>query len=141
VKKPTARRPTPPKTSPAAAGNNNQQPSGNVTRVQTQQWAGPLPPPAILDQFNNVVENGAERIVSAWEGETKHRQTLEERDLNWSIFEAIFGKILAAVFIAGLFGLVIYCASIGAIWLAAFFGGIGIASVVGAFVQTNRTKK
>jgi uncharacterized membrane protein len=105
------------------------------------QWAGPLPPPAILSQFNQVVENGAERIVSAWEAETRHRHKLEERDLNWSIFEGIFGKVLAALFIGSVLGLVVYCASIGAIWLAGIFGTLGIASVVGAFIQTNRTRK
>lgn len=110
-------------------------------RVQTQQWAGPLPPPAILDQFNHVVANGAERIVSAWEGETRHRQKQESRDLIWAIFEGILGKVLAFLFIVMLFGLVLYAASIGALWLSAFFGAIGVGGVVGAFIQTNRNSK
>lgn len=36
--------------------------------------------------------------------------------------------------------MVVFCASIGAEWLAGIFGTIGIASVVAAFVQTNRGK-
>lgn len=140
MKKPPARRPTPPKTNQSAAGQSGQQPR-QIERIQTQQWAGPLPPPAILDQFNDVVENGAERIVAAWEGETKHRHKLEERDLNWSIFDSVLGKVCALLFVAGVFALVAYAASIGALWLAAFFGTLGIGSVVGAFVQNNRDKK
>ncbi|WP_390888754.1 DUF2335 domain-containing protein [Devosia neptuniae] len=85
MRKPTARRPTPPKRPPP-----DQQevvhPSGKITHVETQ-WAGPLPPPAILDGFNHVAENGAERIFKQWETESEHRRMMERRDFTWSVAE------------------------------------------------------
>ena len=39
----------------------------------TQQWQGPLPPPAALEQFDRIVPNGAERIFAMVEQEQAHR--------------------------------------------------------------------
>lgn len=45
-----------------------------MTQVtQTQQWTGPLPPPAALEQFNGIIPNGAERIMRMVEEEQAHR--------------------------------------------------------------------
>jgi uncharacterized membrane protein len=41
--------------------------------AQTQQWSGPLPPPGALQQFNEIIPNGAERIMSMVEQEQAHR--------------------------------------------------------------------
>lgn len=97
-----------------------------------------MPPPAALEQFNAVVENGAERIFAAWEKETEHRHNLEKSDLRWSIFEGVFGKALAFIFVIAALALAAYCAAIGATWLSALFGGGVITAVVWAFVKTNR---
>jgi uncharacterized membrane protein len=29
-----------------------------------EQWSGPLPPPAVLEKFSQIIPNGAERIVA-----------------------------------------------------------------------------
>ncbi|WP_366513917.1 DUF2335 domain-containing protein [Planktotalea sp.] len=59
--------------------------------MQQQAWSGPLPPPAVLGQFDSVVDNGAERIFRSWESETAHRQSMAQRELTlyWlTIFSA-----------------------------------------------------
>lgn len=113
-----------------------------MTRVESSQaWAGPLPPPAILDQFNAVAENGAERIFQQWEKETAHRHAMERMDLKWSIFEGIFGKTLAFLFVVAAFGLAGYAAFLGATWLSGFLAIGTIAGVVWAFVKANRPRK
>lgn len=139
MKKPRARRPTPPR-------RQIQQPAphpsedGRITHMEAA-WAGPLPPPAILDQFNHVTPNGAERIFQQWESETAHRQAMERTDLKWSIFEAVFGKVLAFLFVIAAFGLAGYAAYLGAEWLSGFLAVGTIAGVVWAFVKANRTRK
>lgn len=40
-------------------------------------WQGPLPPPAVLSAFDEVIPNGAERIVRMAELEQEHRHTVE----------------------------------------------------------------
>lgn len=101
-------------------------------------WAGPLPPPETLDQFSNVVENGAERIVAAWEKETAHRHKLEKWDMAIAGTEMIVSKLAALIFVLAALGVCAYCASIGANWIAAIIGGGVIGSVVWAFVKSMR---
>lgn len=52
MKKPPAKRSAP------SRGEDDERSS---MQVETQ-WFGPLPPPAALDQFGRIVEDGAERI-------------------------------------------------------------------------------
>lgn len=111
-----------------------------MTHVESQAWAGPLPPPAILEQFNHVAENGAERIFRQWETETQHRRDMERTDLHWSIFEGIFGKTLAFLFVIAAFGLAGYAAFLGATWLSGFLAIGTVAAVVYAFIKANRPK-
>lgn len=43
----------------------------------SQQWSGPLPPPAALEHFNAIIPNGAQRIMSMVEQEQAHRIAME----------------------------------------------------------------
>lgn len=78
------------------------------------QWEGPLPPPATLADFNNIVENGAERIVQMAEKEQAHRIRMDEESLDATRRDfgrgQIIGGVLATFSIAGS----IYTAHIGA---------------------------
>ncbi|PRD42089.1 hypothetical protein C5748_18210 [Phyllobacterium phragmitis] len=104
-------------------------------------WSGPLPPPQILEEFNNVVPNGAERIMAAWERETDHRHKMERRELTLVSTDAILGKICAFLFVLGALSACAFAASVGADWVAAIIGGGVIGSVVWAFVRVNRPSK
>jgi uncharacterized membrane protein len=42
-----------------------------------EQYSGPIPPPELLRQYDQIIDNGAERIFSAFELQTRHRQSLE----------------------------------------------------------------
>lgn len=52
-----------------------QQPNGVDSQqgLVSQQWAGPLPPPGALAQFDTIIPNGAERIMAMVEREQQHR--------------------------------------------------------------------
>ena len=49
--------------------------------VVSSQWVGPLPPPSVLSGFNEVIENGAERIFQMAEKEQIHRISYENAEL------------------------------------------------------------
>jgi uncharacterized membrane protein len=53
----------------------------------------------VLADFDEVVENGAERIMAAWESETAHRRELEKGDLKLSAMDSILGKVFALIFV------------------------------------------
>lgn len=85
-----------------------------VRQVQLQQWSGPLPAPADLEKFNQIVPNGAERIVAMAEKEQGHRIKYEKIGLSASIYESRRGQYLGSIIsLVAVLG-AIYAASIGA---------------------------
>jgi uncharacterized membrane protein len=93
-----------------------------------------------LADFDLVVENGAERIMAAWESETAHRRELEKRELRFSIFDSTLGKVFALIFVLSALAVAAFAAFIGAEWLGVVLGGGVIGSVVWAFVNAPRGK-
>lgn len=114
-----------------------------LTRVQAQVSAfrGPLPPPEILREYDQILPGLAERVVTMAENQSRHRQDVEKsvistRNRNETLGQ-IFGFILALV-IAG-----------GSIWLI-FMGkkieGLAtiiaeIASLAGIFIYARRKQQ
>ena len=95
-----------------------------------------MPPPVILREFDEIVPNGAERIMSAWEKESDHRRQLESRDLKITAFDILAGKLFALIFVLVALGAAVYSAVQGAEWVGAILGGGTIASVATAFIKT-----
>ena len=48
-----------------------------ITTIQGSAFAGPIPPPDILAQYNQVIPDGAERIMVMAERQSAHREYLE----------------------------------------------------------------
>lgn len=42
-----------------------------------EQYSGPIPPPDLLRQYDELIEGGAERIFNAFESQTRHRMGIE----------------------------------------------------------------
>ncbi len=81
-----------------------------VNHVQASTFSGPLPPPEIMEGYNRIVPNAAERIIAVFETEVKHRHELERlqaigdekdrsRSLSLVFSGQIFGFLLALAFI------------------------------------------
>jgi len=47
--------------------------------TQSISFSGPLPPPGLLKQYNDVIPNGAERIMAMAERQSAHREALEDK--------------------------------------------------------------
>ena len=74
-----------------------------VIRMKTS-FTGPVPPPKMLEQYNNVLPNAAERIVAMAERQSAHRQKLEEIVIKSSSRNELIGQIFAliiALFVVG----------------------------------------
>lgn len=120
----------------------NNQPAGNHTHisVQSHKWEAPLPPPSVLDEFNHVVPNGAERIVKAWELESDHRRQIEKTEQRSFYRDRLTGKVFALIFVMAALAVTAWCAYVGAEWLGMVIGGGTIASVVWAFIHGRKPK-
>ncbi len=69
-----------------------------VSIRKASSFSGPIPPPELLKGYNEVIQNGAERIISMAENQSKHRIQLEDyaikEELSQSRLGQIFGFIL-----------------------------------------------
>jgi len=99
-------------------------------------WAGPLPPPAALAAFNDVVPNGAERVFEQFEIEAEHRRELEAYVARRDGREKGIAQFMAGGFAFTALGVAAYAVSVGAYATASIIGGGSIAMVVAAFLGT-----
>jgi len=54
--------------------------SNSISTVrQSVSFSGPLPPPGLLAQYNDVIPNGAERLMVMAEKQSAHRESLEAK--------------------------------------------------------------
>ncbi|MEK7565052.1 MAG: DUF2335 domain-containing protein [Patescibacteria group bacterium] len=122
---------------------NNQSSSKENKVILTeisQSFSGPLPPPDILRQFDEVVPGAAERIIKMAEDQSTHRRELEKKVIDSDITRSKWGQILG--FIIAISGLVV--SAIVAVYGSALAGGIigvgTLASLVGVFMYGSRTR-
>jgi uncharacterized membrane protein len=80
------------------------------TQVKTEfSFSGPLPPPQLLAMYNDVVANGAERILGMAERQSAHRESMEaqvvkanlalQRQGSWFAFILAFLTIGGGIFL------------------------------------------
>lgn len=72
-------RPATPQEEPVVDSQNS------VMFTSTQQWTGPLPPPSILQQYENVCPGSAERILRSMEKEQYHRHDMARETLDFHV--------------------------------------------------------
>lgn len=78
--------------------------NATTTTVAVQRFAGPLPPPEILEQYNRIHPGFADRIITLAESQSQHRQGLERAVIQSNIKHEgrgqIFGFLIAVMVIA-----------------------------------------
>lgn len=125
---------------PSAPEQNSK--SDEESRIELfQSFSGPLPPPAVLRQYEEICPGCADRLIKAFEAEGSHRREIETRMVDSNIEsarsqfrEARLGQILAflisvAFLIAGS-----YTALSGHPWIGGIFGTMGLSSIAGTFI-------
>jgi uncharacterized membrane protein len=102
------------------------------------EFAGPLPPPAMLEQYNRVFPGCAERIIKMAEDQGRHRQGLEQAVVQSKIANERRGQVFA--FVIGLTGILgaVYLVAIGRslAGFGVFVGSLG--SLIGVFIVAYR---
>lgn len=86
-------------------------------------WAAPLPPPAQLAQYDNVLPGLAERIVSLTENEVAHRHWLDRAFVRYRFFGQWASVIIALAAIGA-----------GAYLVSTGQNGYGFAAIISAVV-------
>jgi uncharacterized membrane protein len=60
-------------------------------------FSGPIPPPEILKQYNEIVPGSAERLIKSAEIQAAHRQQLENKSIGSDINRSREGQILGFI--------------------------------------------
>jgi uncharacterized membrane protein len=97
-------------------------------------FSGPLPPPEILKGYNEIIPNGADRIVTMAEKQSDHRMELEKTAIKEQLKQSGRGQKYG-LFI-GVFGILVagFLAYTGHDWVAGIFGTSTIVGLVAVFV-------
>jgi uncharacterized membrane protein len=106
------------------------------TTVQTQamSFQGPIPPPELLREYNEIVPDGADRIVKMAEAQSAHRIELEsivvkgdDRRANWGL---VTGFTIGIVIIVLSFILILFGHDVS----GTILGSVDLIGLIGVFV-------
>jgi len=111
-------------------------------------FSGPLPPPAFLKHYNDIIPNGGERIVAMAEAEQKHDHEMQARDMrlreqqqdqadNALLGDQLYrfwGLVLGFVALVFLNGCVVYLIETDHSITGGIIGGTEIIGAVALFV-------
>jgi uncharacterized membrane protein len=110
------------------------------TRVSVSR-SGPLPPPSDLAAYNEIIPQGADRIMKMAEAQTAHRIEIEKRVVLSQQGQESRGQFLG--FVIAIVGMACgtYVAISGQPWAGAAIGGAPLAGIVSIFVLSKRRGK
>ena len=112
-----------------------------VVGFMAASFSGPLPPPEVLDKYNQIIPNGAERIMAMAEKQSSHRRQLEKTvittDSRNSLLGIIFALIIGLATIT-IGGIVIYA---GHGFAGTFLGSAGLTGLVSTFIYGTRQRR
>lgn len=115
---------------------------------QEFKFAGPIPPPFILEAYEEVLAGSADRLLNIAENQSKHRQTMEQQTLSlqqqrlsFSHREVRMGQIFGLIIGIAAIGSALYAALNGAQVFAGFIGTASIIGLVSAFIYGSKGSK
>jgi uncharacterized membrane protein len=123
---------------PAATPHDNSTKSIITTRAE---FSGPIPPPALLAKYAEIIPNGAERILRMAENQSAHRQYIEKWAVIGGTMLSYFGVLCAAVIALGTLYVGSQLILNGYIISGSTLGGGGLVGLVTAFIYGTRSRK
>ena len=102
---------------------------------------GPIPSPHVLQQYNQVVPDAAERIIRMAEKQSDHRIDLERKVVDSNIAKSYLGMVLAATI--ALYGLYIAkeIAVNGNPWAAGIIAALDLAGLISVAIYNGLMQK
>ena len=109
--------------------------------IKSTHYRGPIPDPDMLREYNDIVNDGAERIVTQFEEQSRHRREIEKTVITGQISESKRGQIFA--FIVGItgLGLAFTSALLGFNTFAITLASTTIVGLVSAFIVGKNIQK
>lgn len=110
------------------------QTSYSVSIQQETHHSGPLPAPETLAQYNEIIPNGAERIMAMAETQSEHRKALEAKVIQSQTCQSERGQIIAGILAFVLIGAGVAAFLTGHDGVAGTIFGVTVVGLVTVFV-------
>jgi uncharacterized membrane protein len=108
--------------------------------MQASAWSGPLPPPEALARYNDILPNGAERIVAMVERQAAHRIEIESHVSRQQLKQSGRGQIYALIIgISGL-GTSAYAAYLGLGAAAGTIATVALGTLAVTFILGKKSE-
>lgn len=112
-----------------------------ISVMKCESFVGPLPPPSILKGYNDIITDGALRILVMAEKQQKHRMAMEDAVVKSDIRRADSGLHLGFIISVMLALGGMYLIAIGKSVSGLVVVLVQIASIAGIFVYSHRVRK
>jgi len=114
--------------------------STKETQIIEQSFSGPLPTPAILEQYDHLLPGAAERILSMAENDASHQRDIEITALNAQARENRRGQYCGVFVVVIAFATAIVALSLGHPTAASVIGGTTVVGLATAFAIGRKSK-
>lgn len=123
--------------------NNKALQQDNPLKViaQSTSFSGPIPHPDILAKYAEIIPNGADRILTMAENQSRHRQCLEKWAIIGGTVLSHFGVVCACIIalVVSYYGYLLILR--GYTITGTIFSGVGLVGLVVAFIYGTRSRK
>ena len=106
----------------------------------SEKFSGPIPHPAIMERYNQIIPGAAERILKMAEDQAAHRIGLEKSVIGSDIKKSETGQWFAFIIAVGGLMIAVWSLSKGLQLAGGLIGGIDIASLAGLFIYGRNQK-
>jgi uncharacterized membrane protein len=125
----------------ALPGDKKQALAVSIETHQFSMRASPLPDPSELAAYNQIIPNGADRILKMAEDQSAHRIDIEKTVIGSQQRQAFCGQAFGLIIgLSGLFSAT-YAAIHGQPWFGGIIGGTTLVSLVSVFLHTRYSQK
>jgi uncharacterized membrane protein len=109
--------------------------------AQLNIYQGALPNPAILEAYERIVPGSAERLIRLAEGQTHHRQGLEQKAIVHELRRSNLGLVVGGIVVLGLEAVAGLAVTHGQGAGGIFLGAGSLATLGGAFIYGTRSRR
>ena len=109
--------------------------------INHSEFSGPLPHPAILAKYDEIVPGSADRIIKMAENQSIHRRDMEKMVIKSDIINSKLGLVFGLIIGLAAFYLSYKLAELKLPWLAGIIGVGYVVSLVGTFIYGSQGRR
>ena len=112
-----------------------------VSATTTTSWRAPLPPPAALQQYDDVLPGSAKVIFQRWETQSSHRMRMESTVIGGDSKRGYLGIVCAFVLSLLMIGIGAYAIIWGNPWVGVAVFGTQTFGLASAFIYGTNSRR